>query len=91
MKLNPRINHQKKCLLNFLVLQICCVFTVQIVTATSLDVHVVDIYDNPVKKLPIILSPEDSDIELPIETNIDGKCTFGSLENKVYVLILQGF
>jgi hypothetical protein len=91
MKLNPRINHQKKYLLCFLGLLICYVFTVQIVAATSLDVQVVDVYDNPVKNLPIILRQEDSDIELPIETDIDGKCTFSSLENKVYVLILQGF
>ena len=91
MKLNPRISHQKNMLLCFLGLLICYVFTVQIVAATSLDVHVVDVDNQPVNNLVVFLSPQDSEMELSILTNGDGKCTFEGLENKVYEVILQPF
>lgn len=91
MKLNPGINHTKNSLLCFLGLLICCVFTVQLAHAASLDVYVVDADNQPVNNLPIFLSPEDSDIELSILTNPKGKCTFEGLANKRYEVILETF
>lgn len=91
MKLNPGINHSKKELLCFLGFLICCSFSIQLAYGASLDVHVVDVDNHPVNNLAVFLSPQDSEIELSILTNGEGKCTFEGLENKVYEVILQPF
>jgi hypothetical protein len=91
MKLYPGINHSKHDLLCFLGLLICCLFTVQLASASSLDVHVVDVDNQPVNNLAVFLIPQDSDIKLSILIIGEGKCTFEGLENKVYDVILQPF
>lgn len=91
MKLNPDIIGKKPFMIGFIGFLVCWLFTVQYVFAASLEVQVVDVNDNFVANLPIKLSPLDSEIELLSNTDTQGKCTFGSLENKLYALILQGF
>lgn len=91
MKFNPKIHQKKSFLIGLIGFIICWLFMVQIVSAASLEVQVVDIDDTPVTDLPIILSHMVSDIELHSNTNSQGKSTFGSLENQAYVLILKGF
>ncbi len=83
--------HKKTFLIGFIGVLIFWLFTVQLISAASLKVQVVDVDDTPVTDLPMILSLIDSDIELHSNTNSQGECTFSSLENKVYALILQGF
>lgn len=91
MKLNPYKHQKKTFLICFIGFLIGWLFIVQLVSAASLEVQVVDVDDTPVTDLPIILSHMESDIELHSNTNSQGKSNFASLENKAYALILKGF
>ena len=74
------------CILGLLIY---CTFSFQLAQAASLEVYVVDVNNHPVNNLPIKLSPEDSDIQIPTHTNPEGKSTFEGLESKGFELILE--